>query len=265
MMRYRLTVISMLAALVFAAAPQVSSTFAQGYDDDDHDLRERDEMRQTFQLSPGARVEVYNINGAVEIETANVATAEVYIVRSAESKSDLEYRKVIVEQTDSSLAVHGVEDHNHHNVRVHQRVTLKIPRQVELNLNDINGHAICGEIEGPVHLNDINGKVEVARASDHSKINDINGSVTVTVASLGKEGLELSDINGRVEIKFADELNADLDVREVSGGIYSDLPLTMIVEGKVDRSNMRARIGSGGAPISIYDINGSLHLGRQKT
>ena len=41
----------------------------------------RDEIRQSYELAPGARVEVAGINGAVKIETADTKTAEIYIER----------------------------------------------------------------------------------------------------------------------------------------------------------------------------------------
>ena len=45
----------------------------------------RQEIRQNYQLSPGARVELTGLNGAVKIETSDTKTAEVYIERSASS------------------------------------------------------------------------------------------------------------------------------------------------------------------------------------
>ena len=43
----------------------------------------REEIRQTYELSPGARVELIGLNGPVKIETSDTKTAEVYIERTA--------------------------------------------------------------------------------------------------------------------------------------------------------------------------------------
>ena len=47
------------------------------------EFKERDEVTRTYQLPPGADVEVSSIRGAVEIFTADTATAEVQIIRTA--------------------------------------------------------------------------------------------------------------------------------------------------------------------------------------
>jgi hypothetical protein len=46
----------------------------------------RQEIRETYQLSPGARVELAGLNGAVKIETSDSKTAELYIERTASSQ-----------------------------------------------------------------------------------------------------------------------------------------------------------------------------------
>ena len=72
------------------------------------DFRERDEIDETYQLAPGARVEVSSIRGTVEIVTGDTATAQVQIIRTARSRADLEYHKIEVAKTGNSLVIRGV-------------------------------------------------------------------------------------------------------------------------------------------------------------
>src|SRR5688500_10444966 len=67
----------------------------------------REETRQSFRLDAGARVEVGHINGTVEVKTGETDTAEVHIVRTADSPEALEYNRVNVECSPSSLVVRG--------------------------------------------------------------------------------------------------------------------------------------------------------------
>jgi hypothetical protein len=46
----------------------------------------REEISKSYELSPGARVEVSGINGAVRIETSDNKTADVYIERTGASQ-----------------------------------------------------------------------------------------------------------------------------------------------------------------------------------
>jgi len=231
--------------------------------DDEDNWPERDTFDQNYQLAPGALVKVSGINGAVTVETSNTQTAEVHIIRSARTRSDLERHRVLVEQTASGLYIHGESDHNsddwHDGGNVRQRVTLKLPRQIELQASGINGRTLVGEVDGPVRLSGINGKVDVAQARGYSDISGINGTLTITIAQLGERGLRVSGINGGVELRFADALNADLHVNGINGSVYTDLP-NVVVQGRVNRSNFNAQIGTGGAPINVSGINGHVRL-----
>jgi hypothetical protein len=233
--------------------------------DDRDDLPEKEEFRQTYQLSPGARVEVSGINGTAEIETWPGSTAEVTIVRSARSREDLEFHKVIVEQTGNTLTVRSERDRQRsvlgRNRQVRQRVMLKLPRQVELAVSGINGRVTVGEIDGPVKLSGINGRVEVAQARGYSDITGINGRVKITISQLGEQGIHVSGVNGGVELMFAEEVNADLDVTGINGSVNTDVS-NVTVLGKIDRQNFHATIGSGGSPIRVSGVNGHVKLSR---
>src|SRR5687767_13476735 len=74
------------------------------------EFRERDEINQTYQLAPGARVEVSSIRGHVEITNSDSATAEVQIIRTARTRADLEYHKIEIDHTTNSLVVRGVQE-----------------------------------------------------------------------------------------------------------------------------------------------------------
>nr|MBA2340329.1 hypothetical protein [Pyrinomonadaceae bacterium] len=193
--------------------------------DDRNDLPERDEIRQSHRLAPGASVEVASINGSVTIETSNTDAAEILVVRSARNREDLQRRKVIIEATPQSLVVRGEkEERNSWRSDVRQRVVLRVPRRIELMVRGINGRVGVGEIDGAVRLSGINGRVEVAQAVGYSEVSGINGSVKLTVAQLGERGLRMSGINGAVDLLFDREVNADLSISGHNGGVDTELP-----------------------------------------
>lgn len=274
---------SLLIALMMAAAfavvvPKAFNAFAEKAaevsasvqkeerDRGDDTLQEKEEIRQTYQLSAGAHVNVSGINGRVEIETTNGGAAEVYIVRSARTKDDLQYRKIIIEPTATSLVIRGENDkdrdRNHGRDReVRQQVFLKLPRQIDLTTSGVNGRVNVGEVDGPVTVSGVNGRVDVAQAMGYSRLSGINGKVTVTIARLGERGANISGINGGVEIRFADEVNADLEVSGINGNVNTELP-NVTLQGKMEKNNFRAKIGSGGSPIHVSGINGRVTLTR---
>lgn len=282
-MRKNFLALSLVAATVMFLVPQSfgltqererrrtststsTSTSQRSSDDsfDRGDLPERDEFHQSYPLSAGARVEVQGINGTVQVETIPGGTAEVHIVRSARNREDLEYRKVIVEHTATSLIVRGDKEgewRGGRNRDVRQRVLLRIPRQVDLGVSGVNGQVGVGEIDGPVRLSGINGKVEVAQAMGYSNISGINGRVKITISQLSDKGIHVSGVNGGVELYFSEDLNADLDVTGINGSVNTDVS-NVTVFGKLDRQNFHAKIGSGGSPIKVTGINGHVKLAR---
>ena len=100
-MKSRVLIGLIIALMVAAFATQSFHVAAQRdkeRDDSGWDnLPEKEEINQTYQLAPGARVDVSGINGRVEVETSNSNTAEVHIIRSARTKEDLQYHKSIIE------------------------------------------------------------------------------------------------------------------------------------------------------------------------
>ncbi len=230
----------------------------------------RDEIRKSFTLQPGARLEVQGINGKVEIQTSDTKTAEVYVLRTAKDSESLSRREVTIEQTASGLLVRGQEA-RHAGIWEHlfgsnpnEEVTIKAPRQIALALKGINGRVTSGDIDGTIEARGINGRVELGEASESAEIGGINGSVVVGLKQLGERGARLSGINGGIELRLANGLNADLTARGMNGKIRSDSS-DVIVEEEDHGSRYSARIGTGGAPIALSGINGNVRLTRPES
>jgi DUF4097 and DUF4098 domain-containing protein YvlB len=225
----------------------------------------REEIRQTYQLSPGASVEIGSINGAVTIETSDTTTAEVLIERLAVSQEALSRRKVTVQADANSLRIQGEKGdvgffERFFGSNPSERVTLKLPRQIALHTKGVNGSVVVGEVDGPVDVHGINGRVQIAGFNGQGEFRGINGNVSVGVKQVGSQGLELGGINGNIELQLAEKLNADIDVHGINGSVSSDLSDVMIDRSK--HGTFTGRIGSGGSPINAKGINGNVRFTR---
>src|SRR5215813_7263207 len=239
--------IGIIVAL-FLAAFATQSFYAAGQKEKEKDdygwdnLQEKEEINQTYQLAPGAKVDVSGINGRVEIETSNSNTAEVHIIRSARTKDDLQYHKIIIEPSANSLVIRGEnnKEREGRNREVRHQVLLRLPRQIQLATSGVNGRVTVGAIDGPIDISGINGRVEVAQATGYSTLSGINGRVKVTLTNMSERGVSISGINGGVELAFTESLNADLDVSGINGSVdTADFPLT--IQGKMERHSFRAK------------------------
>ncbi|MCI0490722.1 MAG: hypothetical protein L0229_29360 [Blastocatellia bacterium] len=239
--------------------------------DEKGDLPEREETRQSYKLAVGATVKVSGINGPIDVETTDGDTAEVHIIRSARSRDNLDFRKITIEHTPDSLIVRGEDNDSGSgllswfkpSVTVRHRVTLKLPRQVDLTASGANGPVTVGEIDGQVRVKGVNGPVTLAQAASSAEISGVNGPVTATIIRVTDDGLRVSGINGPVELQFGEGLNAYVEVKGLNGRFQPELPDVVMEEKSSHR--YRARIGEGGTPITISGINGSVRLSPAST
>ena len=228
----------------------------------------RQEIRETYQLSPGARVELSGLNGAVKIETSDSKTAEVYIERTASSQEAMDRRKVVIEADANSLTIRGEKNDNGFLSRLlgssaGERTTLKLPRQVMLYAKGVNGAFVTTDIEGPVEVAGINGRVQIGSAVGRATFKGINGNMVVGLKTIDQDGVTLSGINGNIELQLGADVNADFDARGMNGRLVTDLPNVSIDKNR--HGSYSARIGNGGAGISAKGLNGNIRFTRSAT
>ena len=223
----------------------------------------REEIRQKYELAPGARVDVGGINGSVTIETSDTRTAEVYIERTASSDEALKRRQITIEADANRLRIKGeTTDHNFvaklFGSKASERVVLKLPRQISLSGKGVNGAFVVGELDGGIEISGINGKVHVASAAGTATLKGINGNVVFGMTRIEADGITLSGINGNIELQLPADLNADFDAKGMNGRVVAEIPNVVIDRGK--RGTYWARIGSGGRGITAKGINGNIRL-----
>jgi hypothetical protein len=266
----------------------------------DTDLPIRERINEHYPLSSGALVTVSFISGSVDVETADIAAAEVSIVRSARSKADLEFHKVTIEHSPLALVLRGelADDRfRPEGIEVRQRITLRVPRQTLLSINNISGSArisganapvliknvsgsvtignvstsvevdsvsrsvTLGNVNGAATLSKVSGSVTVRKLEGSLTASDVSGGLSMMIAQLDEGGVRANRINGSVELRFRDALNADFGARHLSGQVYFEVPYRAI-SGDTHGPDFNAKIGDGGPPIFVSNISGVVRLKR---
>jgi DUF4097 and DUF4098 domain-containing protein YvlB len=219
------------------------------------DLPVRSEIHRQYQLAPNTTVEISQIAGPVEIETTTGEWAEINIVNSAETQADLNCLDSPVEQTPGKLVIRSKSLCNI--VRVNQRVTLKLPRNINLDLKQIAGDVRIGTTEGMVRLESIAGHVSTGSLQT-AEMSSLASGLSMEIKQIGKRGVRLSSITGSVELALSDNLNAQFEASSVVGNVVSDIPsIKLSTDG---RSDFEAQIGSGGPVITISSVRGGIRL-----
>ena len=256
-MRQRIIVL-LSATILTGMLPTLIASGQQRKHIDDRDYTERKEINQTFELTPGSRVELSVISGSVDVETTNGNTAEVHIVRMGETRADLDCYTIAIEHTPSSLVLRHKQQRSGEcqNIRAKQQVTLRLPRTVDLKLNAISGPVKIGELDGALRLSGISGRVDVAQSLGYSDISGISGVLSISIPRMSDRGIRVSGISGKVELRLAGDLNADLNVSGINGDVNAAAPNVTL--NKVGHSHFAGKVGSGGSVISVSGISGSV-------
>ena len=263
-------ILLLVALVVIAGIAGIVRSHSKAGDFDrlvSHDASDqvREEIRQSYQLAPGASVELMNINGAIRIETSDTNTAEVYVERLASSNEALGRRKVIIEADSNNLRIRGEKGDVGFLERLFgsnpsEKLTLKLPREIALHTKGVNGALIVAELDGPVEVRGVNGRVQIA-AANGAEFKGINGNITIGLKRLNSDGVTLGGINGNIELQLTPGINAAFDAHGINGNVASDLSDVSIDRSK--RGTYSGQIGSGGSSvITAKGINGNIRLTR---
>jgi DUF4097 and DUF4098 domain-containing protein YvlB len=273
-MRYALLIFIIGATASAVVAPRWSASRAQTRPEGGAERRERDEVRRTFRLAPGTRVEVSGISGTVEVRTADTDVAEVLIVRSAESRADLERDEVGIENGAQGLTIRGGqrrrEPGNGFGPDVLHQVTLRLPRRLDLSVGSVSGRVQVGDVDGRVAVSGVGGAVAVGDVGGQVQVSNVSGGVAVGRAS---RQVEIKSVSGNVRVG---QVSDALSVSSVSGevrvaGVGGTLSVSgvsgALVAGALAGQSQVQNVSGGvavervGAQTEIKSVGGNVEIG----
>jgi hypothetical protein len=247
--------------------PKTGEVKLDSSDPDGRDLPEKEEIRRSYTLAPGADVDIHGINGRVTIDNTDASVAEVLIIRSAKKREDLEFRRVKIEHAPTRLMIRVESDRKSVFSALgsipegRQRVILRLPKKINLETNGINGDLTAGEIQGRTEIHGVSGEVKIGRADGSVQVGGVNGNIDVSFAPLDRKKIEFNGVNGNIDLRFEGAVNADVNAWGFNGSFDSQLPGTERDENDVRNiSRVKARIGTGGSKIEAHGVNGNLKL-----
>ena len=248
-----------------------------GFDPDavaDSDRNWVDAFTWSGVVASGGPVWVRNLNGAIVVEPAD-GDSVVITAQKSWSHGDPESVRVVTVPSDGGVTVcalwsavtsecgaggvYHMKGGKGHHGDVAVRFFVRVPRGVRLDASTVNGGLTASGTTAPLVLETVNGGVAVLDASGAVSAATVNGSITATVLSLTNvEELDLRTVNGSIQASVPASINALLEASTVNGKVNTDLPIQLI--GRVNPRHLRATIGTGGAPLRLKTVNGSVTL-----
>lgn len=238
------------------------------------------DFQRNFNLGAGGSVNVRNISGDVIV---NGYEGQAIVVTAIKSGRDRE--KVNIEDRSTGNAVDVRVDYPDRcdNCDVEVRFEVKVPRNIAYKFNsfssvsgdvsvtgvtgDLTAKTVSGEttvnnVSGTVNATSVSGEVRVGKVEGTVSAKSTSGDVEVEILSLeGSAGaMEFSSVSGDVRVKLPGNLDAEVKLSTMSGGLKTDFPLT-IEESKYGTGRKaNGRIGSGSRNLKISTISGDVSL-----
>ncbi|HEX7177090.1 MAG TPA: DUF4097 family beta strand repeat-containing protein [Pyrinomonadaceae bacterium] len=230
-----------------------------------------EEFHQTYQLAPGGRVHLENINGDVRVRGWDRPEVKVDAVKYAHTRERLEEARIEVDVTPQSVHIetrypyrstNWTSDHEgRRNNPATVEYVLTVPRgalisQIEL----INGALDMEGLTGDVRASSINGKVTARDLTGPVRLSTINGPLEATFASFTNP-ISLGSVNGPVSIFLPSDADAEVRAGTVHGAITNEFNLP-VKRGRYVGHNLAGRFGAGTMRVKLDNVNGPIRLRR---
>lgn len=150
--------------------------------------------------------------------------------------------------------------------------------QGDVDVKTSGGGITIGSVEGAVEAKTSGGSIRIDRATGSVNAKSSGGGITVeevmgdiTAKTSGgsikayisrqPEGdCSLETSGGSVTAYLVEDIAVDVDARTSGGHVSTDVPVTVDVQGKINKSRLQGTINGGGPLLKLHTSGGSVHL-----
>lgn len=247
--------------LVLCAVPARAATLTEKID-------------RTFDVRPGAKVVLSNVNGGIKISSWDQPRVRVIAEKEVHADSDdvkavLRDLRVELQPRDGGLVIttHYPKSGDNGSIfdwllgdNVSREVTyeLMVPRTMSVEVANTNGTIRVSDVVGSHELETTNGKIEVSRCGGSLDASTTNGSIHAELVKVAKGApLRFTTTNGAIEVKVPSDLAANVDAENTNGSIHSDLP---VATTHFERNSLHGTINGGGTSLRLRTTNGGIAI-----
>ena len=252
--------------------------------------------------SPDNVLEIYNINGSLEVEgyDGTEVLATVVLTITAKTAALLEKGKsemtLGILEDDSAIVLYNKAPFIHNqrtdgpcncnwnwdkdaNYQFSFDYKVKVPRGVNLLLQTVNkGDIAVAGMNASVSAHHVNGNVTLNQMGGSVDAKTINGELVVHHTKTPQGGSYYYSLNGDVNVYYPGEPDADITFKSFNGSFYTDMPGLEVMppvwrqevteqngttKYKLTQKN-NMRVGKGGNLLAFETFNGSIYVKKSK-
>ncbi len=233
----------------------------------DYKQKETAEWRRTYELQPGGRLEVSNVNGKIDVQPSSGNSVEVVAQKTAKggsveaAKQALERIEIVESVSPSSIRIETKIQRGVGMFGGGQEVhyTIKVPSSAEARFTTVNGGIELTGLKGRVNAETTNGGIKGHDISGSLDASTTNGGLEVELSEVASSGVKLGCTNGGIDLRLPASSKATISARITNGGISTD-GLQIEQTGESTRRRLDGRLNGGGPRIDIDGTNGGIHI-----
>ena len=225
------------------------------------------EWRKTYQLDPGGRVEISNVNGRIQVTPSDGNQVEIVAEKKGRGPSEAAAKEaadaVEIKETISASSVR-VETNSPRTGGMFGRsaevtYTVRVPAGADVKFTTVNGGIALSRLTGRINAETTNGGITARDVGGPIEATTTNGGVDVELTRVAKGGVTLGCTNGGIKLRLPADAAATISARITNGGIDAD-GLQLDTSASTRRS-LDARMNGGGPSIRIEGTNGGIKIG----
>lgn len=231
-----------------------------------------DIVSRSFELRPGATVDVANVNGNIRVESWGGSELKIEATKKAAASTSNQVKElladieILFDQTADGLKVRvDLPDRNWLDwLRGRREASvdfeLLVPENLVALARTINGSVTAEGTTGELEARSTNGRIRIVDATGPVRAKTTNGSIRAGLAQVTGP-VELTTTNGTIDLDIAPGTSADFEARTTNGRIRTGDEVQ--VESINRRgTSVRGRLGVGGPTITLRAVNGGITVGR---
>lgn len=233
--------------------------------------KESAEWRKTYQLAPGGRLEISNVNGKIDVTPSADNTVEIVALKTARgstpeaAKAALERIEIREESNASGIKVETKVSRPNgmfHGGGSEVRYTVRVPASAEVKFTTVNGAIELTGLSGPVDAETTNGGIRAREVAGPIQATTTNGGVDVELTQVSSPGVKLECTNGGIKLRLPSDAKANISASVTNGGIGVTKGDGMSLETiETSRRRLEARLNGGGPSIRLSGTNGGIEIG----
>ena len=231
--------------------------------------KETAEWRKTYEMQPGGRLEIGNINGKIDVQPGQGNTVEIVaekIAHGASKEAAAEALKRIEIKEDVSPSLVKIETKLQRgdgglfsggNLQV--QYTVRVPANLEVHVSTVNGGVEITGVQGRVTAEATNGGIRGRDLAGVIEATTTNGGVEMELSKVAEGGVKLETTNGGIRLRLPADARASISARIVNGGIDTE-GLAIESSGEKSKRRLEGQLNGGGPRIQLEGTNGGIQI-----